>query len=253
VPFEVGDENGDSSIGTAASCRESPEAEGADSDTGSVDAASSGVRLEVGGRNVAPRSLVVGLPVSGPLAAGSGVEEGSANDIGKGKRANAKAAGHGKGKVATAPVGKPKAKPKGTPTKGKAGAKAKAKADTKSDVKSRAKHGTAGTFAGRRPPADLMKRKVFDQMKSSYLTLRLEGLSDEALSGGAARPAKKARSSSVNQQAFIKAMQKRMSELAKAGVPGPQCMRTAAAEWKAHTHIVHGKNACLELAKLSAA
>ena len=82
-----------------------------------------------------------------------------------------------------------------------------------------------------------MKRAVFDQMKASYMNLRLHGLSDEALAGGAARPAKKARTKSATQTAFIRAMQARMAELAKAGVPGPERMRTAAAEWQARNRV----------------
>ena len=65
------------------------------------------------------------------------------------------------------------------------------------------------------------------------MTLRLHGLSDEAMAGGAARPAKKARAQFATQHAFFKAMQTRMAELAKAGVPGPDHMRTATAEWRA--------------------
>jgi hypothetical protein len=164
------------------------------------------------------------------------------NDHGKDKNADAKTACQGKGKAAAAPVGKPKAKAKakpkakakkGTPATGEAGANAKARADAKADAKSRAKRGTAGTFAGRRPPKDAIKRAMFDQMKSSYMTLRLQGLSDEALSGWAARPTKKACTKSSAQQAFLKAMQTRTAELATAGVPGPDRMSTAAAELKA--------------------
>jgi hypothetical protein len=136
-------------------------------------------------------------------------------------------------------MGKPKAQPKpeakkGTPSKGKAGAKAaKVKADGNADAKCRAKRGTAGTFAGRRPPADAMKRAEFDHIKYSYMTLRLQGISDEALAAGAARPAKKARAqSATTQHVFLTAMRTRLVELAKAGVPGPDRMSTAVAEWR---------------------
>ena len=263
--FEASDENRDTGSGdagssgensTAASSRVAPEVEGADGETGIGDAAPAEVGGPAGDTGIrgdaacsAPRSPVAGPPVAGPPAAGSGADQLSANDNGKGNTTDAKTAGQGKGKAATAPVGKPKAKPEakpkakatpkaqaktGKPAKGNAGAKAKAKADAKkADTKSRAKHGTAGTFAGRRPPTNPMKRKVFDQMKASYLNLRLHGLSDEVLTGGAARPGKKARAQSVNQQAFIKHMQKRMAELAKAGVLGSERVRTASAEWQA--------------------
>jgi hypothetical protein len=132
-------------------------------------------------------------------------------------------------------MGKPKAQPKpeakkGTPSKVKA---AKVKADGNADAKCRAKRGTAGTFAGRRPPADAMKRAEFDHIKYSYMTLRLQGISDEALAGGAARPAKKARAqSATTQHVFLTAMRTRLVELAKAGFPGPDRMSTAVAEWR---------------------
>ena len=82
-----------------------------------------------------------------------------------------------------------------------------------------------------------MKRAMFDQMKSSYMDLLHES-PDEALSGGAACPAKQARGKSATQTAFIHAMRARMSELEETGVPGPDRMRTAAAEWHAHQRLV---------------
>jgi hypothetical protein len=273
----VGDEDRDSSNNTAASSRVPSEVEGTDRETGSGDAASSrvppevegaenieigrddaarsGVPPEVTGHNVAPRSPVAGPRVARPPAVGSGTEQPSVNDHVKEKNAGAKTACHGKGKATATPVGTPKTKAKakakakqakkGKPATIDAGAKEKA--DAKADAKSRARRGTAGTFAGRRPPNDAIKRAVFDQMKSSYTTLRLHGLSDLALSDWAGSPMKKACTKVSAQNVFIKAMQTRMAELATAGVPGPDRMITATAELKAHNGS-HRRAVATELA-----
>jgi hypothetical protein len=258
----VGDEDRDSSNNTAASSRVPSEVEGTDRETGSGDAASSrvppevegaenieigrddaarsGVPPEVAGHNVAPRSPVAGPRVARPPAVGSGTEQPSVNDHVKEKNAGAKTSCHGKGKATATPVGKPKTKAKAKAKQANKGkpatseARAKEKADAKADAKSRKRRGTAGTFAGRRPPKDTIKRLVFDQMKSSYAALRLHGLSDLALSDWAGSPMKKACTKANVQNVFIKAMQTRMAELATAGVPGPDRMIIATEELKSH-------------------
>ena len=88
-------------------------------------------------------------------------------------------------------VGAAKAKGKAEP-KAKAGAKgsakAKAKAEGKAKGKAKAKpkvaRGTAGTFAGRRPPANAAKRAEFDELKAVYLQARLEAVATKQEASG---------------------------------------------------------------------
>ena len=138
-------------------------------------------------------------------------------------------------------VGAAKAKGKAEP-KAKAGAKgsakAKAKAEGKAKGKAKAKpkvaRGTAGTFAGRRPPANAAKRAEFDELKAVYLQARLEAVSTkQEASGKKKKKGKVPRKFSPNQEKYWDSMRSRMHELARAGVPGPERMRIAAAEWKA--------------------
>jgi hypothetical protein len=271
VLFDASDETRETGNGTAGSSRVPPEVEDEDGATGTdgaerssgppgvggpkcatstCDAARSGMPPEVGCCNAAPRSPVASPPpVAGPPPAGSGgAEQLSAHDNGNGKNTDAKTADQGNVQhdagAAAAAAGKPKAKPKaeakGRPPakKAKAGAAATAKADAKADAKSRAKRGTAGTFEGRRPPKDPMKRAAFDQMKSSYFKATSM---DKSLSAIRARRAvKKACAKSANSTkstttatAYFAAMRVIIAELATAGVPAPARWSTAAAEWQA--------------------
>ena len=55
---------------------------------------------------------------------------------------------------------------------------------------------------------------------------------EEEASGSKSPTESKKRKFSANQEKYWKSMQKRMQELAQAGVPGPERMRLAAADWK---------------------
>lgn len=156
--------------------------------------------------------------------------QGKAKGKGKGK-AKAKAKAKAEAKAKPAAKGSAKAKAKAAP-EAKAGAKGKAKGK----AKAKAAPGTAGTFAGRRPPANAQKRAHFDEMKAHYLQARLEAVeTKEEASGSSSSTStqKPKRKFSPNQEKYWAAMQKRMSELALAGVPGAERMRIAAADWKA--------------------
>ena len=59
--------------------------------------------------------------------------------------------------------------------------------------------------------------------------------SEEEVSGKKTQAIKKRRKFSPNQEKYWKSMKTRMQELALAGVAGPERMRIAAADWKAHT------------------
>lgn len=163
-------------------------------------------------------------------AAGAPKGQGKAKGKGKGKaKAKAKAEAEAKAKPAT--KGSAKAKAKAAPK-----AKAEAKGKAKGKAKAKAAPGTAGTFAGRRPPASAQKRAHFDEMKAHYLQARLEAVeTKEEASGSSSSTStqKTKRKFSPNQEKYWAAMQKRMSELARAGVPGAERMRIAAADWKA--------------------
>lgn len=167
-----------------------------------------------------------------------------------GPKGKAKAKAKGKGKAAA--KGCPKAKAKAAPkAKAKAEPKAKAEAEPKAKgkaegkaqgkgqakAKAKAKAGTAGTFAGRRPPANSNKRAEFDEMKAHYLEARLQAVQskEEASSSASSsqKPTLTKRKFSPNQQKYWKSMKSKMQELARAGVPGAERMRIAAADWKA--------------------
>ena len=167
-------------------------------------------------------------------------EDGEAAAAMEEARGKAKAKGKAKGKA------KAKAAPK---AKGKAKGKAKAKAkamvqgprvgDAEPNPKAKAKSapGAAGTFAGRRCPANAVKRSNFDELKAHYMQARLEAMKTTEEASGSKSSTEQSteqtkRKFSDNQQKYWAAMKKRMQELAKAGVPGPERMRLAAADWK---------------------
>ena len=108
---------------------------------------------------------------------------------------------------------------------GVGGAKAKPKAKAKDK----------GTFAGRRCPADANKKKEFDELKAHYLQARLDAVSTKEEPSGTktSTKGKKQRKFTEKQSQYWAVMKKRMKELAEEGVPGPERMRIAAAEWKA--------------------
>ena len=142
-------------------------------------------------------------------------------------KAKAKAKGKANAKA------EPKAKGK---AKGKAKAAPKAEAKAKAQAKPKAAPGTAGTFAGRRPPVNGKKQAEFDELKAHYLQARLEAVKTGEEPSGSSSSTSKAkvrRRFSPNQEKYWTAMKKRMQELAQAGVPGPERMRMAAADWKA--------------------
>ena len=120
----------------------------------------------------------------------------------------------------------------------------KAKAKGKGKAKAKASPGESGTFAGRRPPADAKKRAHFDELKAHYLQARLEAVkSQEEVSGNKTQKPKQIRKFSDNQEKYWKSMKIRMQELANAGVAGPERMRIAAADWKAHALAQHEDDA----------
>ena len=142
-------------------------------------------------------------------------------------KAKAKAKGKANAKA------EPKAKGK---AKGKAKAAPKAEAKAKAQAKAKAAPGTAGTFAGRRPPVNGKKQAEFDELKAHYLQARLEAVkTGEEPSGSSSSTSKVKvkRRFSPNQEKYWTAMKKRMQELAQAGVPGPERMSMAASDWKA--------------------
>ena len=142
-------------------------------------------------------------------------------------KAKAKAKGKANAKA------EPKAKGK---AKGKAKAAPKAEAKAKAQAKAKAAPGTAGTFAGRRPPVNGKKQAEFDELKAHYLQARLEAVkTGEEPSGSSSSTSKVKvkRRFRPNQEKYWTAMKKRMQELAQAGVPGPERMRMAASDWKA--------------------
>ena len=142
-------------------------------------------------------------------------------------KAKAKAKGKANAKA------EPKAKGK---AKGKAKAAPKAEAKAKAQAKAKAAPGTAGTFAGRRPPVNGKKQADFDELKAHYLQARLEAVkTGEEPSGSSSSTSKVKvkRRFSPNQEKYWTAMKKRMQELAQVGVPGADRMRMAAADWKA--------------------
>ena len=77
-------------------------------------------------------------------------------------------------------------------------------------AKARAVRNTAGTFAGRRPPANPQKLEVFMKMKELYYETRPDQQEG---------PSKK-RKGSTNQNQYYAFMQKEMAKLASAGVRG---------------------------------
>ena len=85
-------------------------------------------------------------------------------------------------------------------------------------AKARAVRNTAGTFAGRRPPANLEKLEVFMKMKELYYETRPDQQEG---------PSKK-RKGSTNQNQYYAFMQKEMAKLASAGVNGGERMKRAA-------------------------
>ena len=175
--------------------------------------------------------------VDSPMAAAVAEAKGKA----KGK-AKAKARAEAKGKA----KGKAKAKAKGkAKAQGKSKAKAKAAvqgpqvrdAQPKPKAKAKAASGSAGTFAGRRPPTNPASRSKFDELKAHYMQARLETLNQEAEDQETGRPSpkeqRKVRKFSENQKKYWSSMKSRMKALAEAGVPGADRMRMAAADWRA--------------------
>ena len=102
-------------------------------------------------------------------------------------------------------------------------------------AKAKAKARGVGTFAGRRCPTDASKRKEFDELKAHYLQARWEAVTTKEETSGrkTSSKAKKERKFTENQSKYWAVMKKRMHELASEGVPGPERMRKAAAEWRA--------------------
>ena len=85
--------------------------------------------------------------------------------------------------------------------------------------KSRAKYGTAQTFAGRRPPKDPERRKLFDDVRFEYYRQK-------------AQDRKMGRSGRIySEHKYHKFMKLKMAELASNGTSGAERMKLAAAAW----------------------
>ena len=128
-----------------------------------------------------------------------------------------------------------KANPKVSPgiAKAKARAKSVVKAAGKAEATAKAQRGTAGTFAGRRPPACPVKRAIFEELKAHYLRMRVESVeAGEELSSGRKKKCRK--KFTMRQIAYLSFMKKHMAELAKAGVDGAVRMQRADEAWKKH-------------------
>ena len=85
--------------------------------------------------------------------------------------------------------------------------------------KTRAKYGTAQTFAGRRPPKDPERRKLFDDVRFEYYRQK-------------AQDRKMGRSGRIySEHKYHKFMKLKMAELASNGTSGAERMKLAAAAW----------------------
>ena len=108
-------------------------------------------------------------------------------------------------------------------------------AEAKPKAKAKAAPGTQGTFAGRRCPTGALRRANFDELKAHYMQARLDTMAtkEPTEASGSKSSTKQKRKFSENQEKYWASMQKRMHELAQAGVPGGERMRIAASDWKA--------------------
>jgi len=88
--------------------------------------------------------------------------------------------------------------------------------------KPRAKYGTQLTFAGRRPPKDPEKRKLFDDIRMEYYRQKEQ----DRKMGFSGRI--------YSENKYHKFMKLKMQELASNGVSGAERMRLAAAAWSEH-------------------
>jgi len=109
--------------------------------------------------------------------------------------------------------------------KAQAAAKAKAKATPKSGEKrSYIARGTAGTFAGHRPPKCPAKRASFNALQAAYLEVKANAI-------------KKKRTFTETQKGYVKAMRSIMKELACTGLKGPELMKQAAEKWSSQVKV----------------
>jgi len=123
---------------------------------------------------------------------------------------------------------------KATAVQGAGSAKAKAKPvqDSPSNRKGkrqRAPRGSAGTFAGHRPPKSPARLEAFEALKAEYLKAQEVA---RALRKTDDKKSSKKRRLSDNQLAYFAFMKAKMSELAAGGVPGPDRMKQAAMAWQ---------------------
>ena len=93
----------------------------------------------------------------------------------------------------------------------------------------RAARGTAGTFNGRRPPKDPVKRHLFDIAKQEHYLSRWVAQTRQKQN---ADKGKGQRTLSDNQKRYYDFMKVAMGKLAQNGVLGADRMRQAAALWK---------------------
>ena len=101
---------------------------------------------------------------------------------------------------------------------------------TPSSTKVRAARGTAGTFAGRRPPTDPIKLQIFLDMKEDYYRWLAEARASKHAN---TKPSQPDRNFTGQQHDYWNFMQKKMTALAAEGVAGGERMKLAAQAWKA--------------------
>ena len=123
------------------------------------------------------------------------------------------------------PPSKKRRAPDATPVK-EAQVASPAEKPEETNIKLRAKYGTQLTFAGRRPPKDPVKRKLFDDIRMEYYRQKEQDR-------------KMGRSGRIySENKYHKFMKLKMQELACNGVSGwnkgAERMRRAASPWSEH-------------------
>ena len=92
------------------------------------------------------------------------------------------------------------------------------------DKKRRAPRGTAGTFAGRRPPTDPEKLEIYDKMREDYDRLRMEAAGSR-------------RKVSISQSAYYDHMRAAMTEMGTEA-PAQERFRQAAKLYRCKTGLL---------------